>query len=148
MEQAARSGKQNIVEGASQGTSLKGYIKLLGIARGSLEELLEDYRDYSVKQNVPLWNRTDERYRRFRSCRIFLPDSKTCPKESSPKSPLPPIPPLPLESRELTVNIMIDLITRTCFLLDNQVRALMEKHKREGGFTEKLYRERKTYRGF
>lgn len=45
MEQAARSGKQNIPEGYLQ-KSLEGRIKLLGVARGSLEELLNDYLDF------------------------------------------------------------------------------------------------------
>lgn len=42
MDQAARSSKQCIVEGAMQGTSLKGYIKMLGVSRGSWEKLLEE----------------------------------------------------------------------------------------------------------
>lgn len=50
MIQAARSGKQNIVEGYSL-KSLKGYIKLLGVSRGSLEELLEDYKDFARSTN-------------------------------------------------------------------------------------------------
>ena len=45
MEQAARSGKQNIPEGYLQ-KSLEGRIKLVGVARGSLEELLNDYLDF------------------------------------------------------------------------------------------------------
>ncbi len=43
MDQAARSSKQCLAEGATQGTSLKGYIKMIGITHGSFEELLEDY---------------------------------------------------------------------------------------------------------
>ena len=47
MEQAARSGKQNIVEGVGQSqTSKKGEIKLLGVAKASFEELQADYEDY------------------------------------------------------------------------------------------------------
>ena len=45
MVQAARSGKQNIAEGYLQ-KSLEGRIKLLGVARGSLEELLQDFLDF------------------------------------------------------------------------------------------------------
>lgn len=137
MDQAARSGKQNIAEGATQGTSLKGYIKLVGIARGSLEELLEDYKDFAIKNKIPIWDWKDERYRRFRRERFFLPNPKT--------SPLPPISPLP-QNKELAVNLMIDLITRTGYLLDQQRRSLEEKHMKEGGFTEKLYRKRMDYR--
>jgi four helix bundle protein len=47
MIQAARSGKQNIIEGVGQGrTSKKGEIKLLGVAKASLDELLADYEDF------------------------------------------------------------------------------------------------------
>jgi four helix bundle protein len=47
MIQAARSGKQNIIEGCqASGTSKETEIKLINVARASLEELLEDYRDY------------------------------------------------------------------------------------------------------
>jgi len=136
MEQAARSGKQNIVEGASQGASLKGYIKLVGVARGSLEELLEDYKDFAIKNNISVWGRRD---RRFRGSRFFV--------SSEPNPSLPPIPPLP-QDKELVVNLMIDLVTRTCYLLDQQRRSLKEKHMKEGGFTEKLYWKRKKYRGY
>lgn len=136
MDQAARSGKQNIAEGASQGTSLKGYIKLTGVARGSLEELLEDYKDFATKNKIPIWERGD---RRFRGKRVFL--------SSEPTPPTPPIPPLP-KDQELVTNLMIDLITRTCYLLDQQRRSLEQKHTEEGGFTEKLYQRRKNYRGY
>lgn len=54
MEQAARSAKQCIAEGATQKTSLKGYIKMLGISRGSLEELLKDYQDFAHRQKASL----------------------------------------------------------------------------------------------
>jgi four helix bundle protein len=49
MIQAARSGKQNIIEGSmASGTSKETEIKLTNVARASLEELLADYRDFSV----------------------------------------------------------------------------------------------------
>jgi four helix bundle protein len=57
MVQAARSGKQNIVEGcAASGTSKEMEIKLLGVARASLEELLNDYRDFLRVRDLPLWD--------------------------------------------------------------------------------------------
>jgi len=50
MIQAARSGKQNIVEGSKvSGTSKEAEIKLINVARASLEELLEDYRDFPTR---------------------------------------------------------------------------------------------------
>lgn len=59
MVQAARSIKQNISEGLTDGqTSLEVEMKLLGIARGSNQELLEDYRDYLKQYNLCDWGRT------------------------------------------------------------------------------------------
>ena len=56
MVQAARSTKQNIVEGSSDGqTSMEVELKLLGIARGSNQELLEDYQDYIKRKGLTEW---------------------------------------------------------------------------------------------
>jgi hypothetical protein len=58
MIQAARSGKQNILEGSlASGTSKKTEIKLTNVARASLEELLEDYRDYLRVRGLRLWDK-------------------------------------------------------------------------------------------
>jgi four helix bundle protein len=65
MVQAARSGKQNIVEGCmASGTSKEMEIKLIGVARASLEELLEGYRDYLRARDLQLWHK-DSREARF-----------------------------------------------------------------------------------
>jgi four helix bundle protein len=62
MEQAARSGKQNIAEGCSVGrTDPKGEVKLLEIARASLKELLEDYEDYLRQHKLEIWSKDDPR---------------------------------------------------------------------------------------
>src|SRR5690606_38909447 len=58
MIQAARSGKQDIAEGsAASGTSSEMEIKLVGVARASLEELLNDYQDYLQVRGFPLWDK-------------------------------------------------------------------------------------------
>src|ERR1051326_3286550 len=58
MVQAARSGKQNIIEGSkASGTSKEMEIKLTNVARASLEELLVDYRDFLRTHNAPLWDK-------------------------------------------------------------------------------------------
>lgn len=56
MVQAARSGKQNIAEGYLQ-KSFEGKLKLLGVARGSLEELLNDYQDYLRQHQLLIWDK-------------------------------------------------------------------------------------------
>ncbi|OGI28963.1 MAG: hypothetical protein A2288_03000 [Candidatus Moranbacteria bacterium RIFOXYA12_FULL_44_15] len=134
MDQAARSSKQCLVEGAMQGTSLKGYIKMIGVSRGSYEELLEDYKDIARLRKIEIWNA--EELRRFGKERIFIKDS--------PK-PLPSSPPLPPELG-LAVNIMIDLITRTNYLFDQQKKSLEQKFLTDGGFTENLYKKRIEFR--
>mgnify|MGYP001582103164 CR=1 FL=1 len=58
MVQAARSGMQNISEGYKQ-ESLKGYIKLSGVARGSLEELLKDYVAYARQNQIQIWEKEE-----------------------------------------------------------------------------------------
>ena len=63
MVQAARSGKQNIVEGADDGvTSMEMEVKLLNCARGSLKELREDYQDYLGARQLPIWTEGHPRY--------------------------------------------------------------------------------------
>lgn len=58
MVQAARSGKQNILEGSlASGTSKEAEIKLLNVARASLEELLEDYRHFLRVRKEALWDK-------------------------------------------------------------------------------------------
>jgi len=64
MVQAVRSSKQNIVEGSSDGeTSLESELKLLGFARGSNKELLEDYQDYIKRKGYTEWYGTHPRFK-------------------------------------------------------------------------------------
>ena len=62
MVQAARSGKQNIVEGMADGvTSSEMEIKLINVSRGSIKELREDYVDYLATRGLTLWDRSNPR---------------------------------------------------------------------------------------
>ena len=66
MIQAARSGKQNIVEGLSDGsTSTEMAIKLLNVARGSLAELQEDFQDYLRTRGLKQWKKEHPRYEKM-----------------------------------------------------------------------------------
>ena len=63
MLQAARSGKQNIVEGSADGvTSMEMELKLLNVARASLKELREDYEDYILSRKLTRWDVKHPRY--------------------------------------------------------------------------------------
>lgn len=132
MVQAARSGKQNIVEGSmASGTSKKTEVKLVGVARGSLEELLQDYQDFLRTRDLLLWgkdnplSKTVRRlcYKKDRSYKTY----KTYIENGPP---------------EVAANTMICLIHQTNFLLDQQLRALENEFLEQGGFTERLYRTR------
>ena len=60
MVQAARSGKQNIAEGSmASGTSKKTELKLVGVARASLEDLLLDYQDFLRQHGLTLWGKDE-----------------------------------------------------------------------------------------
>ena len=68
MIQAARSGKQNIIEGSEDGkTSTEMELKLLNVARSSIGELQEDFADYIQRKHLPLWNKEHPRYNAMRS---------------------------------------------------------------------------------
>ncbi len=138
MIQAARSTKQCIAEGASQGTSLKGYIKMVGVSRGSLEELLNDYKDFARLRNIPIWDKSDPRLRemgkRVKKVKMVTGKYQLPPTPSRPSDPSYPL------------NYFIDLIIRTNYLLDRQKKSLEEKFVREGGYTENLFKKRLSRR--
>ena len=141
---AARSGKQNIVEGSDDmGTSMKIAIKLSGTSKGSLEELIGDLEDFLRQNNLNEWGKTDARTIKFRreSSKLikYLSSSKNIAILKTVKLP---------ENQERAANWLLTLCHQATYLLHKQIIALEEKHIREGGFTEKLYNKRKEYRGY
>jgi four helix bundle suffix protein len=136
MVQAARSGKQNIAEGSvASGTSKKTELKLVGVARASLEELLLDYQDFLRQHQLPVWGKDHPQAqairklaytqnRSYKTYRTYVEDS-------------PP---------EVAANTLICLIHQANYLLDQQLRQLEQQFLKEGGFSEKLYRARQTAR--
>ncbi len=136
MVQAARSGKQNIAEGSmASGTSKKTELKLIGVARASLEELLVDFQDYLRQHGLPLWGKDHPQARQVRAL---------CYKENRSYSTYKTY--TEGGSAEVAANTMICVIHQTNFLLDQQLRALEKEFLEEGGFTEKLYRARSQMR--
>jgi len=136
MVQAARSGKQNIAEGSmASGTSKKFELKLIGVARASLEELLLDFQDYLRQKGLPLWGKDDAKAKEIRALAY-----RSNRSYSTYKTYLEASPP------EIAANTMICLIHQTNYLLDQQLRALEKEFLKEGGFTERLYRVRSQMR--
>jgi len=132
MVQAARSGKQNIAEGSmASGTSKKTELKLVNVARASLEELLLDFEDFLRQHGLALWDNEHPTaqavrklvYRTNRSYETYKPYIENSPPE-------------------VAANTLICLINQTNYLLDQQLRQLEQQFVEEGGFTERLYRAR------
>ena len=132
MVQAARSGKQNIAEGSmASGTSKKTELKLVNVARASLEELLLDFEDFLRQHGLALWDKEHPTaqavrklvYRTNRSYETYKPYIENSPPE-------------------VAANTLICLINQTNYLLDQQLRQLEQQFVEEGGFTGRLYRTR------
>ena len=136
MVQAARSGKQNIVEGNEVAeTSAETMLKLLGVARGSLQELLVDYEDYLRVRNMRLWADDSKEVSAMRNLgkehedgAYFLALAQT-------------------RSDEVVANMVIVLIYQADALLNGYIKRKYRDFLKEGGFREKLTRERKQNRG-
>ena len=134
MHQAARSGKQNIAEGSmASGTSKKTEIKLIGVARASLEELLLDYEDYLREHRLELWSKEDSRVLGIRA--LSYKENKSYTTYTTY-----------LSSPESAANCLICLIHQANYLLDQQLRTLEKELLEKGGFTENLYHKRIEYR--
>ena len=132
MVQAARSGKQNILEGSqASGTSKETEIKLTNVARASLEELLEDYRDFLRLRSLEEWAKEHRYTRRLRQLnRQPNADYETFKKGIEHHDPA------------IAANVMIGLIKVTTYLLDQQLRQLEEAFVKEGGLRERMTQAR------
>lgn len=139
MVQAARSGMQNILEGNQQ-EGMKGYIKLSGVARGSLEELLKDYHAFARQNGVLILDRgrAIREIREIGGIWGIIKNNPVLPDQ-------PDFPKLP-DDRTKAVNLMITLINQANYLVDKLIISLKEKHMKEGGLAEELYRKRAEYR--
>ena len=128
MVQAARSGKQNIIEGSKAATTSKEMeIKLTNVARASQEELLEDYRDFLRVRDLPIWEKESREARYVREL------SRTSPLTFDVFRNF-------VETRpaETIANIAICLINQTNYLLDRQLKSLEAAFLKEGGLRERM----------
>lgn len=129
MVQAARSGNKNIAEGSQvSGISKKSELKLVGVARGSLEELLGDYQDFLRQHGLREWGKEHPTSKVIRRL-AYAPD-RSYKTYSSYIEKAPP---------EVAANTMLCLIHQTNYLLDQQLKQLERAFLAQGGFTERLY---------
>jgi four helix bundle protein len=105
MVQAARSGKQNIVEGSmASGTSKEMEVKLTNVARASMEELKEDFRDFLKTRQLPQWDTKHPYTQRLRTLnRTLGADYETFKKGIESEDP------------EIAANVLLGLTTVTCY---------------------------------
>jgi four helix bundle suffix protein len=132
MVQAARSGKQNILEGSqASGTSKETELKLTNVARASQEELLEDYRDFLRARHLEEWT-PDHRYAQRLRQLNRTPGANYDTFKKGIEHPDPAI----------CANVIMGLIKVTCYLLDQQLRRLEQDFLKEGGLRERMTRAR------
>ena len=132
MIQAARSGKQNIVEGSkASGTSKEMEIKLTNVACASLEELLVDYQDFLRVRDLRIWPKDSKEAQYVRKLGKRTPVTYETFREFCETRP-----------DEVVENIALCLIQQTNYLLDHQIRRLEQDFIREGGLRERMTRAR------
>jgi four helix bundle suffix protein len=128
MVQAARSGKQNILEGSqTSGTSKKMEIKLTNVARASLEGLLGDYRDFLRVRGLEEWTRDHPYTKRLRE----LNRQPGAGYDTFRKG-------IEHHDSAIAANVIIGLIKVTTYLLDRQLRQLEQVFVYEGGLSERM----------
>ncbi len=135
MVQAARSGKQNIIEGSEAGkTSTETELKLLNVARASLHELREDYRDYIVSHSLPLWGKRHPRYADM---------VEYCRRHNDYKDYKELVERI---SDEEFANMALTLCHQTDVMMSSYLAHLDKSFVTEGGIKERMYAARTGYR--
>ena len=135
MIQAARSGKQNIIEGTEAGeTSTETHIKLLNVARSSLQELREDYRDYLQSRNLSIWSSGHNRYDKM---------TRFC-KQHNQEEDYKPF--FEKWTNEEMANTALTLCFMTDRMLNNQLKKLESDFVKQGGIKERMHAARTGYR--
>ena len=132
MVQAARSGKQNIVEGSmASATSKETEIKLMNVAKASLEELMLDYEDFLRTRKLPIWEKESPLVARMRELnRISNANYTTFVKAIENESP------------EICANSMICVIKITTYLLAKLIQSLEKDFLENGGLRERMTKAR------
>jgi four helix bundle suffix protein len=132
MVQAARSGKQNIIEGSKASvTSKEMELKLTNVARASLEELLADYEDFLRVRSATKWSKDSREAQFVRRKGGQVGVTYEAFREFVDTRPA-----------EVVANIALCLIHQANFLLDQQIRRLEEDFLKEGGLRERMTKAR------
>jgi four helix bundle suffix protein len=142
MNQAARSGKQNIIEGVGQSkTSQKGLIKLLGVANASFEELLADFEDFLRHNNLKIYPKSNPSVTNFRKIayRLSVLSNLSVLGEFKEKPKL-------FNNPQDDANFLLTLCHQVTYLLDRQIKAAEDEFIKEGGYTETLAKKRIEFR--
>lgn len=135
MVQAARSGKQNIVEGSEDGkTSTEMELQLLNVARSSIDELREDFKDYIAAHGLTLWTKTHPRYANMQ---------KFTRKHNNIEDYSPFLNKL---SAEEMANIGLTLCYQIDTMMNNYLKHLDTQFVTQGGIKERMYAARTGYR--
>ena len=151
MIQAARSGVQNIAEGSvASATSKKTELKLTGVARASLEELLLDYENFLRQRGLRIWAKDSPEALAVRG--KYLSDRSESSESSDASDKLDQSDRrkhygIATATPEVAANTLICLINQASYLLRRQLDRLESQFLAEGGFTERMYRERQARRG-
>jgi four helix bundle suffix protein len=137
MIQAARSGKQNTIEGSSaSGTSKEMEIKLTGVARASLEELVADYRDFLRTHGLAEWPDAHPYRKRMQELHR-VPNATYQTFQKGIENP----------DTAICANVIISLICVTTYLLDRQLQHLEKEFVERGGLRERMTQVRIQERG-
>ena len=135
MVQAARSGKQNIVEGTEDGeTSTEMHLKLLGVARSSLQELRQDYRDYLLSHSLPIWT---PQHPRFGIMQAYCKQHNQLEDYQSFFMKW---------NDEEMANTAITLCHQVDTMLNRHLRTLEKEFVEQGGIKERMHAARTGYR--
>jgi len=136
MIQAARSGKKNLLEGSKAArTSKETEIKLTNVARASLEELLDDYRDYLRVRELREWDKDSREALYVRRLGRKTPQTYELYRQFVETRP-----------PEVIANIALCLIHQANYLIDQQLLRLEQDFVKEGGLRERMTRARLAYR--
>ena len=137
MVQAARSGRQNIAEGSrASATSSQTELRLVNVARASLDELLLDYEDFLRQRGLVQWEKDDPRAREVRAVGSKIRTDPSDPTDPSDAKLY--VEWLTHTDSAVVANAVICLIHQANYLLDRQIAGLERQFVEGGGYSEKL----------